>query len=393
MSGAFVDGLYKPRYVASDDRVGDAELPELLDVMRARGETDLSLYGQPITDAGLAALAAEGDLTGLNLTGTRITDAGLASLAALRQLRTLVLNATAVTGCTLDALAELPELTTIGLNQGAADDGALLARLPRLVSVGVNHTRASDALARSLAGSPALRRVGIGWTRLTDDGAQALAEAPNLDSIQLSGTSVSDAGVCGLVRCRPGLRELFAAGCATGPAALHAAAGLERLERLDVSGPGVGLLRGACPAPAASLRVLELAERHLGAALPAWVAALPRLQVLGLAGCVLEDDVAGLIAALRGSTSLEVLDLSRTGTQDEHLRRGLDLPALQVLDLSETAVSDASLPALRGCLRLHTLILKRTRVQSDAARISGSLPSLRRLLLDGSPAGESGGGS
>jgi len=62
--------------VATDDKPADRDaLRKMLAALKNR--TGLSLWGTPLTDAGLKELAALTNLTTLNLADTRVTEAGV----------------------------------------------------------------------------------------------------------------------------------------------------------------------------------------------------------------------------------------------------------------------------------------------------------------------------
>lgn len=77
----------------------------------------LDLGGTKVTDAGLAAVSEQRNLTRLHLERTAITDAGLACVAKLRNIEYLNLHGTAVTDAGLQHLRRLPKLKKLYLWQ------------------------------------------------------------------------------------------------------------------------------------------------------------------------------------------------------------------------------------------------------------------------------------
>lgn len=94
---------------------GDAQLARLAPL--APNLRWLDLAGTGITDAGLAQLAAMGNLARLHLERTAITDMGLAPLSRLPELEYLNLYATAITDAGLAGLQKLPRLKQVFLWQ------------------------------------------------------------------------------------------------------------------------------------------------------------------------------------------------------------------------------------------------------------------------------------
>ncbi len=84
----FLKGLRRLRQIGlTNDGVKDSELAGL-----PASIENLSLTGDPITDAGAAALARLKGLRSLNLSGTRVGPAGVAALAPLKRLHCLQID-------------------------------------------------------------------------------------------------------------------------------------------------------------------------------------------------------------------------------------------------------------------------------------------------------------
>jgi hypothetical protein len=94
------------------------------------------------------------------------------------------------------------------------------------------------------------------------------------------------------------------------------------------------------------------------------------------------DDLQPLhhLAAGPAAGAVGGLDLRRRPVTDRHLPLVARLPRLAALDLSDTGVTGAGLPALAG-LHLATLDLRGSRVGGDALDLLASWPALRLLAL------------
>jgi Leucine Rich repeat len=130
----------------ADDRVVEA-LATSRDMLRV-----LHLAGSQVSDDGVAALRALGELTELTAGDTRMHGA-IADLSAWPRLRTLSLVGLELADAALPLLAARPSLVTLDLSATDIRDPSPLAALPRLRVLGVAQTRLSPA------GVAALKRL------------------------------------------------------------------------------------------------------------------------------------------------------------------------------------------------------------------------------------------
>jgi hypothetical protein len=105
-------------------RVKDGDLKHL--AAAAGTLRSLSLWGTPITDEGLAHVAALTQLESLTLHDTSVSDGGLPRLARLVKLRKLSLGKTGVTDAGLKSLTALPKLEELGLDHLQVTDEGLM---------------------------------------------------------------------------------------------------------------------------------------------------------------------------------------------------------------------------------------------------------------------------
>lgn len=112
----------------------------------------LHLEGSDVSDAGLPALRALGELDELTLGDTRLHEA-IADLSAWPRLRTLSLTGLPLTDQVLPLLAARPSLVALDLSATDVHDPSPLAALPRLRTLGLAQTRLSRA------GNAAVKRL------------------------------------------------------------------------------------------------------------------------------------------------------------------------------------------------------------------------------------------
>ncbi|XP_074207594.1 leucine-rich repeat-containing G-protein coupled receptor 6 isoform X2 [Camelus bactrianus] len=102
---------------------------------------------------------------------------------------------------------------------------------------------------------------------------------------------------------------------------------------------------------------------------------LPRLHTLSLNGATNIQEFPDL----KGTTSLEILTLTRAGIQQLPPGVCQQLPRLRVLELSHNQIQE--LPSLRGCRRLEEVGLRHNRLWEIGADTFSQLTSLRALDL------------
>ncbi|TMQ21645.1 MAG: hypothetical protein E6J90_13835 [Deltaproteobacteria bacterium] len=141
------------RLYLDDDHAGDAVIAALTAPGAARDTLRvLHLAGSDVSDDGLAALRALGELEELTCGDTRLTEA-VADLSAWPRLRTLSLTGLAITDRALPGLAAHTPLVTLDLSATNLRDPSPLAALPRLRTLGLAQTRLSPA------GNAAVKRL------------------------------------------------------------------------------------------------------------------------------------------------------------------------------------------------------------------------------------------
>ncbi|MBM3738819.1 MAG: hypothetical protein FJW39_23840 [Acidobacteria bacterium] len=228
---------------------------------------DLS-FAEHITDAGLARLRPLPRLERLSLEGARVSDSGVGSIAALVNLRALNLKSTLITDSAIEQLEPLTQLEelAIGANRIAGFGLVYLQVLPRLKHLDLSGVQLTDD--------------GIWSVALTDLNIEAVAGLVQLESLNLASTELT--GVATIPD--GGIRESTAIQITD--LGIEKLATLRNLRRLDLSRAQV---------TARGLRIL---------------AALPRLESLGLAHTTTLDGEA--MAVLKQMSGLRNVDLSGT---------------------------------------------------------------------------------
>jgi hypothetical protein len=115
---------------------------------------------------------------------------------------------------------------------------------------------------------------------------------------------------------------------------------------------------------------------------------LKRLRLLNLAYAPINDEVTALIAPM---SDLQQLCVGATPITDAGLKRLDRLRKLQVLFLTDTAISGAGIgPVIDGAPDLRELHLCGTQIADDGLKKIGHLQKLRRLDLDKAPVTDKG---
>ncbi|MBI2689021.1 MAG: hypothetical protein HYX27_22185 [Acidobacteria bacterium] len=375
--------------------LGAREWETVYGVMREHGITKLRAGG--MADAGMAGLAALGQVTRLELGGHNgLTDEGLLHLAKMPQLEELEVGGwkSVITDHGMAFLGELKRLREFksAWTQGISDVGLVgLAVCDALEEVNLIGTPAGDGTIAKLAGKEHLRKFTTG-RGVTDAGIRLLHGLPvfkgprnwdvrySLMSFQAEPSHLmidgpfTDAGLRGLGGL-DGLCGLsFFWHC---PA--FTSAGLEGLRQLP------------------ALRFLGCQDRHCDDEAMRQIAAIPALGMLMGQGAVAEDEGFAALAASRtleyfwgrdcpnfasaGFTamaempSLRGLAVSLKNVDDEALGKLPRFPALR--QLMPMNVDDAGFRHVGECENLENLWCMYCRETGDAA--TEFIGGLRRL--------------
>lgn len=247
--------------------------------------TGVDLHMSWVTDSDLTELASEPALTRLDLSMTRITDRGLLELKPAPGITDLNLY-----------YAEL-----------VSDQGlAVLKGWKKLKRLNLRGTKITDSTLQSLNSLTSLEALDIGFAQVTDSGLAQLNALSNLKELSVGGNKLTDAGLQAL-RQMPGLTILDLSGS----------------QRTDSGLWSVSLTESGLDT-ISTLKDL----RHL------------RLNGVGISPRGLEK--------LKGLTKLERLDLQACARINDDAIPLLEaMPALRVLDVSSSAITEKGLGTLR----------------------------------------------
>jgi tRNA A-37 threonylcarbamoyl transferase component Bud32/Leucine-rich repeat (LRR) protein len=376
----------------ADTRITDRGLEQLLP-LRQLGHLNLSKTA--ITNAGLAHLARLSELAELNLERTQITNPGIARLLALPKLERLYLSDTQVTDVGIDqlkALKSLKLLTLHGTSLGDAQHAALKRALPELdiawdgsdVERGValklldkgatiavvDRTGQRHDAVKAVESLPP-GRVSVKDVNLTtgssfsDDDLKQIAVLSDVESVSLSGTKVSQNGLAHL----QGLTTLRQVDLGT----------------LRLPPTAVESLRKALPGCQVLVREpadVEVARAVLGAGGHVTIFT-ERNQLL--------RDLKAIVQLPAGQYSLRAVNLDDiSGIDDAALAKLSELPQLESLFLTNTAISDAALARVAACKSLQELGLSGTKITPAGLSSLAPLPKLARLYVAKTTLGSEG---
>jgi len=385
----------------------------------------LDLNNTPLTDAGLANLSSLTQLTSLDLSNTPVTDAGMVHLTTLAELRHLNLQGTKVKVGGLKELASLKKIEKLYLSDVAVTDETLRALgesglLPPWVNgrgninqLDMSNTPVTDAALVYLKTLTNLRVLNLNGTKVTVAGLKELAPLTNLAiKLDLPMTDetlrvLRDNGVLPQWLSGRGIgNNLVLAGTQVTEAGLKELMVLNNLVILDLSKMQISDAGLVHLKTLTSLRVLNLNGTKVTIAGLKELASLKNLQTLNLDGVPVSDDALralrenGLLApwvngrgkgnelVLAGTqvTDAGLKELSILSVQTE--RRGWQ--NLYILDLSNTAVTNAGLVDLKKLTSLNQLVLSGTKVDDAGLADLKTLPKLQRLVLNGTSVTDAG---
>jgi Leucine-rich repeat (LRR) protein len=311
--------------------------------------------GLALTDASLPGLAQLTNLRSLSLDGQKITASGLDHLRALPRMTTLSLADTAITERGLEVISSFPGLTSLDLAGTPITDRDLkhLARLENLQTLYLDDTGITDAGLDHVAKLANLTTLYLNDTYVTWLGLKKLAGLKQLGTLSLSHELITD-------RCVYTLRDLDMLHLLSGMLNEKGqqATSFQDIAFADFTRANVTNDVLECFADSKNIKEIALAQDQLTDM------ALRQLSTMGLLHTLphackgkpthfMEPDYFRYVRSKVPRRRLESSTLP--GTDEE----------IELLDLSNTPVSDKVIEALRGLKNLKNLRLRRTNVTSD----------------------------
>lgn len=259
-----------------------------------------------------------GRITGVDLRATWVTDADLPQLAALPYLTHLDLSLTRISDHGLQQLKNAPGIVELNLYyaEQITDEGmAALKGWRKLRRLNLRGTKITDTTLEHLANVTTLEALDVGFAQITDVGLDRLTPLTQLRELVLSGNKLTDTGLQAL-RQLPGLTALSLGG------SQRTDSGLWTISLTELGLDAITALK--------ELRALRLDGMPVTARWLEKLKALTKLERLSLQGCKRVGDDAALLLA--------------------------SWPALRVLDVKETALTEQGLATLRRA-KPHAQIL------------------------------------
>ncbi|KAF3779726.1 hypothetical protein EJ110_NYTH40733 [Nymphaea thermarum] len=338
-----------------------------------------------INNSSLWSITGMTCLRELNLSRcTKISNDGMQHLKYVQDLRKLSLSETAVTAAGITCLSSLVNLTFLDLGGLPITDASLgsLQGLTKLEHLDLWGSEISNKGAANLKGFPSLSFINLAWTKVT-----VLPCLSSLKCLNLSNCTV-DSMFDGYKAKVPLSRLIFAGSMFNNPLENFSCLDTEHLYFLDVS---CSSFHDFCFLNKMSkLTYLDLSSGNMSDAMIDPVAAIgANLRNLNLGNT--RVTTVG-VAALAGAVpKLETLSLSRTCIDDAVLYYLGMMPALRMVNLSNTSIKglihqgdhvNFSLTAVQDLEHLENLDLGCTQIRDLALEPLSNLKQLRCLSLD-----------
>jgi Leucine-rich repeat (LRR) protein len=318
----------------------------------------LSLWGVPITDAGLAHLRGCPTLETLGLAYTAITDAGLAHLSNLPLLRQLDLPNTKVTDAGMVHLPKLARLQSLDLTETKVTGAGLrqLQKSPSLTSLRLNKLSLQNEDLAGLAGIAGLTSLQMEDTPFTGEGLKHLRGLPRLSTLILRGQTLPAASLASLA-AMPNLRTLSLYECSVDDRGLNHLRSLENLQSLivvrsEITDAGVVVLAGL-----PNLRSLNLERSKITGTGFRQFPMNRNVTYLSVSESPITDEGMQYIAA--AFPNVQSLHLNGSAVTDSGLKHVSRLVALNYLNIAGTSVTAKGLGSLTTLRGLRTLSLSR----------------------------------
>lgn len=270
--------------------------------------------------AGLASLAPERSRLWRELAEKRgWSDLGLRATIVQGKIVSVTCDGgSRLLGDAVDRISACRQLARLDLSGSSADDLTLarFGKLTQLTRLSLCGTRTSDGGLLHLGKLPNLRELDLCMTDVTDDGLVALASLRMLSSVDLTHTRVTPEGIAWLRQTQPGLRIDAGADDAT----------LSRIARR--LRPNRTRLSQTAPAAPAALHVRAMGAKVTDAGVAA-LRGMTQIEKLDLTDAKVTDAAVGVLATLTGMTQLVLRGTQVTDSGAAKLQ--LKLPDCEIM--------------------------------------------------------------
>jgi serine/threonine protein kinase/Leucine-rich repeat (LRR) protein len=360
----------------------------LLHFKECKDMTNLSLHYVGLTDAGLAPARGFSNLTHLDLRNTGVTDAGLVHFQGYTKLTHLRLGRP-VTDAGLVHFKDCKRLIELDLNSTEITDAGLVnfKDCKDLIDLNLGQTQVGDAGITALGDCSNLIIINLFRTRVSDVGLDRLKDCTGLTVLELAHSKITDAGLASLKNCKS-LTNLGLDSTRVSDAGLSHLAGLDNLSdlmlsRTKVTVQGIKGLAKALPKCAITWDDGVIGPNNG----PDRRAAVHVLNVGGLVE--VEVDRARREVKALDNLPATAFRLTRVvlGNNLEVTDAGLgefkNCQNLNVLDLTDTLVTDTGLVHLAGLSELRILLVPKTRVTADGVEVLARALPKCQITWDG----------
>jgi len=285
---------------------------------------ELYVADSPVTDRQMQYLARLHRLELLCLPKANLSDAGLECLARMRNLHQLSVGdeeqpaaQAKITDAGLAVLAKKPGLDWLELGATMVTERGLeqLVHLSGMSKFQIAFASGTEVRLDWLRQWPEMKTLSIGGAILTAEAWDELRACESLEELTFHDCAISDAGLEKLAE-----RNLKFLALARSPISGESLEGLKALDSLH-------------------LREIEVSDRHVRA-----MESLPKLEDIEISGCTIVNDC---LNAMKPLSKLQVLDLSKTPVTDAIVPSLNGQQALAMLGLSGSKLTDVGLAGLK----------------------------------------------
>jgi Leucine-rich repeat (LRR) protein len=317
------------------------------------------LFSTSPSQAGIATWISEtggsfqknpaGQIVEVDLTSTWIADDDLAKIAQLDQLQKLNLSYTKISDLGLEHLRPLRHVTYLNCYycEYLSDGGiAFLKQWDNLEYLNVRGTEVTSRVFEHLSNMKRLKTLDVGCSRVNDDGFDALASLENLEELHIGGDKMTGRALP-LLRLLPSLKRLDVDGSQRTDSGrwglmltdvnVESLSALTQLESLKMGGALVTDAGMKALEPLINLQSLDLSKMDITAQGIEPLTKLPKLRRVSLwRSARIDDRAAQYFLRMK---SLEILDVSDTSVTDKLLDQLEGMKQLKVLFIAGAKVT------------------------------------------------------